>query len=79
MISGNIVITDGRVSFSSMVGIGSKSQLLLGNSPSYSGKSLVVVTFVSYLAFRFEIHNPRLSCLSDTLFSIYIIMGSTSQ
>ena len=30
MISVNIVITDGRVSFSSMVGIGSKSQLLLG-------------------------------------------------
>ena len=30
MISVSIVITDGRVSFSSMVGIGSMSQLLLG-------------------------------------------------
>ena len=29
MISVSIVITDGRISFSSMVGIGSKSQLLL--------------------------------------------------
>ena len=30
IISVSIVITDGRVSFSSMVGMGSKSQLLLG-------------------------------------------------
>ena len=47
---------------------------VLGNSPFLSGRSLVIITLVLYLAFRFRIDNLRLSCLWHTLFCIYMIV-----